>query len=135
MAILTQDMKTIAGKTKTFIMSTASKNGKPNGVPVGLTRIISDEEIMVADCFMYKSRQNMAENPVVAITFWSGEDRYGYQVKGTARVETSGTIYDEAIQWLKDRGTEFSAKAVVVVKVEEVYYIGAYKDSGINLVS
>jgi predicted pyridoxine 5'-phosphate oxidase superfamily flavin-nucleotide-binding protein len=133
-AKLTQDMKDIAAKAKTFIMSTASKDGKPNGVPVGLTRIISDEEIMVVDIFLNKSRQNIAENPVAAITFWSAEDHYGYQVKGTARVETSGKIYDDGAQWLKDRGSKFSAKAVVVVKVEEVYYIGSYKDSSINLV-
>ena len=127
-------MKDIAGKTKTFIMATASREGKPNGVPVGLTRIISDEEIMVADCFLCKTRQNIADNPVAAITFWSGEDHYGYQVKGPVRVESAGQIYEEGVQWLKEKGTKFSAKAVVVIRVEEVYYIGAHKDSSINLV-
>ena len=134
MAKLTQDMKDIAGKTKTFILSTASKDGKPNGVPVGLTRIISDEEIMVVDCFMNKSRQNIAENPVVAMTYWSIDDHYGYQIKGSARVETSGALFEDGVRFVKGQGRPFAPKAVVLIKVKEAYYIGSYKDSGTNLI-
>jgi len=133
MAKITQEMKDFAGKSKTFIMATASKEGMPNGVPIGFTRIISDDEVMLVDNFMYKSRQNIAENPVVAVTFWSPDDRYGYQLKGKARVETSGTVFDEAVRWVKERRPEMSPKAVVVVKVDEIYYIGGSKDSSIRL--
>lgn len=133
MAKITQDMKDIAAKAKTFIMATASKTGKPNGVPIGFTRIISDDEIMLVDIFMHKSRQNIEENPMVAVTFWSPEDRYGYQFKGKARVETSGKIFDEAIPWVHDRRPELSPRAAVVVKVDEIYYIGGSKDSSKRL--
>ena len=133
MAKITQEMKDIAAKSKTFIMATASKEGKPNGVPIGFTRIISDDEVMLVDNYMHKSRQNIAENPVVAVTFWSPEDRYGYQFKGKARVETSGKLFDEATRWCHERGPEYSARAVVVVKVNEIYYIGAGKDSSKRL--
>jgi predicted pyridoxine 5'-phosphate oxidase superfamily flavin-nucleotide-binding protein len=133
MAKITQDMKDIAEQAVIFIAATASKDGKPNGVPIGLTRIISDDEIMLFDNFMHKTRQNIAENPVVAITFWAKEARYGYQCKGPARVETAGNHFDEAIQWLQSKGRNFQPKAVVIVKVEEIYYVGARKDSSIRL--
>ena len=142
MAKITQDMKDIAAKADPFILATASKDGKPNGVPIGLVKIISDDEFMLVDVGMYKTRQNIVENPVVAVTYWSEEAHYGYQVKGLARVETSGKIFDDAIEWLKnmepkfdpaEAGVVFEPKAVVVVKVDEIYYIGAGKDSGIRL--
>jgi len=83
MVKITPDIKDIAEQAVTFIVATASKDGKPNGVPIGLTRIISDDEIMLVDNFMHKTRQNIAENPAVAITFWAKEARYGYQCKGS----------------------------------------------------
>ena len=133
MVKFTQDVKDIAGKAKPFIMATASKEGKPNGVPIGLGKIISDDEIMLVDNWMRKTRQNIAENPMVAVSFWSKEDRYGYQFKGKSRVEISGKLLDEAIRWLKEKGSTYHPKAVVVVKVDEIYYIGAGKDSSKNL--
>ena len=133
MAKITQDMKDIAAKSHPFIFATVSKEGKPNGVPIGIGRIISDDEIVLADIFMYKTRQNIDENPMVAVSFWSEDDHYGYQFKGKARVETSGKLFDETVEWLKDERPQLSARAIVVVKVEEIYYIGKDKDSSINL--
>ena len=134
MAKITQEMKDTAEKTPAFIVATASKDGKPNGVPIANVKIISDDEVMLVDNFMQKSRKNIAENPVVAVSYWSKEDRYGYQLKGKARVEESGKLLDEARQWLKEKGSAFHSKAVVVVTVEEAYYVGANKDSSKNLV-
>lgn len=140
MAKFTQDMKDIAAKTEIFVLATANKENKPNGVPNGLAKIISDDEIMLVDNFMHKTRQNIDENPMVAVTFWSTEDTYGYQFKGKARVETSGKLFEEAARWAKEQPMppeleqlEHEAKAIVVVKVEEIYYVGAGKDSSINL--
>jgi predicted pyridoxine 5'-phosphate oxidase superfamily flavin-nucleotide-binding protein len=83
---------------------------------------------------MNKTRQNIAENPVAAMTYWSIDDHYGYQIKGSTRVETSGELLDGAVQWLKEQGRPFTPKAVVIIQVEEAYYIGSYKDSGTNLI-
>ena len=133
MAKITQDMKDIAGKSKVFIMATASKDGKPNGVPIGLVQLISDDEIMLVDNFMNKTRQNIDENPMVAVSFWGGKGGYGYQFKGKARVETSGKLFDEASRAAQVEEPKHSPKAVVVVKVEEIYYVGHGPDSGKRL--
>ena len=87
MAVLTQDMKDIAAKARVAIVATSTKEGKPNGVPVGLWRIYSDDEVMVLNTLMHKTQLNIDENPVVAVTYWSQDDHYGYQLKGKARVE------------------------------------------------
>ena len=133
MAKFTQDMKDIFAKADPLVLSTASKDGKPNGVPIGLAKITSDDEIMLADNFMNKTRQNIDKNPIVAVTCWDMDIHYGYQFKGKARVETSGKLFDEAVQLLKEVKAPFSPKAAVVVKVNEIYYVGANKDSSKNL--
>ena len=135
MAKITQEMKDIAEKAKIFIMATATKDGKPNGVPMISARIISDDEIMLVDFFMNKTRKNIDENPIVAVSFWGGIGGYGYQFKGKARVETSGKLFDEQSQWAIARAPQHHPhpKAIVVVKVDEIYYIGAGKDSSKNL--
>jgi uncharacterized protein len=133
MVKFTQDMKDIATRQSVFILATASKEGKPNAVPIGLGKIISDDEIMLVNTLMRKSLLNIAENPRAAITFWSMDVHYGYQFKGKAREETSGKNFDGAVEWFKTRFPHSQARSVIIVKVEEVYYIGRGKDSSKNL--
>jgi predicted pyridoxine 5'-phosphate oxidase superfamily flavin-nucleotide-binding protein len=132
MATITQDMKNIFEKARPYIFATAGKDGKPNGVPIGMARIISDEEVLLADNFMNKTRRNIAENPWTAITFWTQEAHYGYQFKGRARVEESGKNLEDLKRSMQERKVPFSPKAVVIVKVEEIYYVGGggSKDTG-----
>jgi hypothetical protein len=134
MGVLTQDMKDIMGKANFVIFATADKGGKPNGVPIGIVRISSDDEIVLADNFMKKSRQNVEENPVASVSFWSPEDRYGYQLKGKTRIETSGKEYDKTARGMEEREIPFKPKAVIILTVEEAYYVGSSKDSGPNLI-
>ena len=132
----TEDMKkVVATSVRPFIFATASKNGKPNGVPIGFAKMLSDDEFMLVDNFMQKTRQNIIENPIAAVTCWSSDVHYGYQFKGKAHIETSGEVFDSAVEWVKNRGLPFKPKGVVIVKVDEVYYIGSKKDSRKNLVT
>ncbi len=133
MAKLTQEMKDIAAKATIFIMATASKDGKPNGVPMIAARVISDDEIILVDNFLNKTRQNLEENPLVAVSFWDTGLGYGYQCKGRARVETSGKLFDEVTRAPKGDRPKRLPKAVVVVKVEEIYYVGHGPNSGKRL--
>ena len=132
----TEDMeKVVDTAVKPFIFTTASKDGQPNGVPIGFARIHSDNEFMLADIFMQKPRQNINENPVAAVTCWNSEIHYGYQFKGKAHSETSGEVFDSAVEWAKNRGFPTKPKGVVILEVDEVYYIGSSKDSTKNLAS
>ena len=135
MVKITQDMRDIFEKSDPYIVASTSKEGKPNGVPVGLVKIVSDDEILVGDVLMKKTLQNIAENPVVAVTAWDIGVHYGYQLKGTARVETSGDLFDKAVEMLKSRtgDLKLKVKSAVIVKAEEAYYIGMGHDTGINL--
>jgi predicted pyridoxine 5'-phosphate oxidase superfamily flavin-nucleotide-binding protein len=129
------DMRDIFAKAKIYIMATASLDGKPNGVPMGLVRMISDDEILIADNFMQKTRKNLEENPRVAVSFWNPKGPGGYQFKGKARIETSGKHFDEVARHVRstEHPVPIKTKAVVIVKVDEIYYVGARHDCEINL--
>jgi uncharacterized protein len=131
----THIMKEAAENTPFFIMATADKNGKPNGVPMGLVKIISDDEIMVLDNFMYKTRKNIEENPQAAISFWNPNGHGGFQFKGAVRIETEGDTFDRAMDWFaqKRNNSQVKPKGIVIIKVNEIYEIGFKKDSSINL--
>ena len=134
MAKFTKDMKTIIAKSDPYIVTTASSDGKPNGVPVGSVKVNSDDELMVTDVLMNKTRRNIDENPQIAVTAWDLGVHYGYQFKGNVRVETSGALFDAEYKKMASNPGELklTVKAVVIVKVEEVYYVGM-KDTGVNL--
>ena len=133
MAKLTQDMKDSWAKAEVFMVATIDSDGKPNSVPVGLAKIIAHNEIMVVDNLMVKTRKNIEQNPNVAITCWSGKDGYGYQLKGKARVETPDKFFGNSVKWIKEKGSPSNPKAIIVVRVEEGYYVGKGKDSSKNL--
>ncbi|HEY96739.1 MAG TPA: flavin-nucleotide-binding protein [Dehalococcoidia bacterium] len=133
MAKLTQDMKDIWAKAQDYILATIDREGKPNSAPVGLARIVSQDQIMLVDHLMVKTRENIEQNPNVAITFWSDKEQYGYQLKGKARMETAGKLFDNSVKWIKDKGFPSNPKAIIVVRVEEAYYVGKGKDSSKNL--
>ena len=132
MAKLTEDMKKIAAKSGAYILATSNKGGVPNAVPIGIYQV-KDSEIVLADNFMNKTRKNLEENPVAAVTYWSPEDHYGYQIKGKTRIEKSGADYEAMKKSMAEKKFPFEPKAVVVLSVDEAYYIGSGKETGNNL--
>jgi predicted pyridoxine 5'-phosphate oxidase superfamily flavin-nucleotide-binding protein len=51
MAKLTQDMKDVMEKSRGYAVATCDKDGVPNVVPIHFVKILSDDEIMMADIF------------------------------------------------------------------------------------
>ena len=130
-------------------LATSSRDGKPNVVPVGLCRTISDHELLIVDVFFKKTRKNMEENPRVAIDVEALEELKAYQLKGKAKIFAQGDFYDKAVEImgeqnevrekrisvLREKRPEMAErfeklvashhklrpKAVVLVDVEEIY--------------
>lgn len=135
MAKMGQRIKELFEKKRIVALATASRDGMPNVVPVGATKIIDDETILISDQFMNKTLKNMKENPHAAITFWSGPE--GYQLKGTVFYETSGTRFEETAEWVKEMGKSLKkplrSKGLVIFKITEIYKVSPGPDSGKRL--
>lgn len=123
-------------------LATSTRDGKPNVVPIGYVEVISDEEVLIVDTMMEKTRKNLGENPQVAIAVEAMEKFEAYQLKGKASIFTEGRIFEKALEiqerrderrrlryaregikepaWARELHQR-KPKAAVLVKVEEIY--------------
>jgi predicted pyridoxine 5'-phosphate oxidase superfamily flavin-nucleotide-binding protein len=115
------DVKETLSKQKPTPIATASKDGVPNVVFVGLLKIVDDETLMLADNFFYKTAANLVENPKISILCYNSETKKSYQIKGSAMVYKDGPNFDEMRNWAHGINPKLPAKACVMVKVEEIY--------------
>lgn len=135
MPTFTQDMKDVMEKTRGYSIATATKDGIPNVVPIHFVKILSDDEIMLADIFMNKTFENIQDNPVMAVSAWDWDvkPRKGYQFKGTPRVETSGRIYDMAVEMVKAEKPDLTPKSAIVVKITDIFVTSPGPNAGKNV--
>jgi hypothetical protein len=121
MAKITDEMKEVAAQSKLWAVATATKDGEPNVVPIAFTKVLSDDELLLMDNFMKKTRDNIEANPKVAVSVWVPGDSKGFQFKGNARVETSGKVFDEGVKMVKTSEPGLNSKAAIIVKVTAIY--------------
>ena len=126
-----------SAKGRRLVLGTASKDGTPNAVPVGIVRFADDETVVLVDNYFLKTRANLAQNPTIALTCWDLEEkdgkmvtRDGYQLKGRVRVESEGPLYEKIKAEVKGLNPNFPAKAIVVMKVEEIFDVKSGPKAG-----
>jgi predicted pyridoxine 5'-phosphate oxidase superfamily flavin-nucleotide-binding protein len=115
------DVKETLQKQKPVPIATASKDGTPNVVFVGLLKIVDDETLMIADNFFYKTAKNLGENPKISILCYNGETKKSFQIKGDVTVCTSGENFDQMRKWVHGVNEKLPAKSCVMVKITEIY--------------
>ncbi|NLJ72437.1 MAG: hypothetical protein GX333_05445 [Syntrophomonadaceae bacterium] len=131
MAVLTDEVKKVLQNTDMWVLATADKDGIPNAVPINFVDILSDTQIMLVDNLMNKTRANLEVNQNVAITAW--HEHEGYQIKGQAKVETSGTNFEAAVAMVKKEKPYIDPKGVVIVDITAIYITTPGPDNGKQL--
>jgi len=122
MVKLTDEMKEDFAKMKIFPFATASKDGEPNVIPIGMCDLQEDgETIWIADNYFNKTRNNLDENPRGAVYVWGPEIKGCYQIKGDIEIKTEGADYEKMYKMVKSKGDRFPAKALAVLKITDVY--------------
>jgi hypothetical protein len=112
-------------------VGTATRDGMPNVTPKGTVQLLDDQHIIFADLFSLKTRQNLEQNPKVAVTVIEPNGTNGYQIKGTAELLTSGPLYDQVAAQLKQKSASLpTPKYVVKITVEAVYDQSIGPDAG-----
>ena len=112
-------------------VATATKEGVPNVTPKGTVRVMDDQHVIFADLFSLKTRQNLEQNPRVAVTVIDPTTHKGYQIKGTAELLTSGPLYDQMAAQLKASSPSLPLlKYVVKIAVDSVYDQSVGPDAG-----
>lgn len=108
-------------KQKPIPIATATKDGTPNVIFIGLMKVLDDETLLLADNFFLKTAANLSENPRISVLCYDTDTKRSYQIKGSARIYKAGPHFDEMRKWVHGVNPKLPAKAAVVVKVEAVY--------------
>ena len=101
-----------------FVLTTVDSNGMPNSIYVTCVKKISNEQIVVADNKMHKTRANILAGSPVSLLYINKEKK-AFQLKGSLAYQTSGKIFDEMKKGWLDK--KYPGHAAVVIQIEEVY--------------
>ena len=128
MVRLTDEIRTSLDGTRLVFLATASKDGRPNVVPIGAFKLLDDETMLISDQFFNKTLANMRENPQVAISFWG--EKGGFQLKGTVTLHTDDDVFAQDVAWMKELRPTLVPKSAVVMTITDVYTVKAGPDAG-----
>ena len=123
MAKLTPEILDQMKKQKVYSVATASKDGVPNVVPVGMLIPQEDGSSWIIDNYFKKTLANMQENPKAAFYVWNPECTESWQIKGSLSIENSGPDYEAGAVYAKLINEKLPAKNLVKMTVDEVYYV------------
>ena len=123
MAQFTEEMLEEMKATGIISFATASKDGTPNVVPVGMIFMGDDGNIWIVDNYLNKTLANLKENPKAAFYIWTRDFKESYQIKGSVTIENSGPDYLKAVGIAHAKKETYPAKNLIKMKVEEVYYV------------
>jgi len=128
MAKINDEMRTLLKETDIWVLATADRNGVPNAVPIRFVMLMGNDSLLLVDNFMKKTVDNIGVNPNVAVSVW--KDKTGYQFKGKAKIETSGTNFEAGEKMVKAKKPELTPKGIVLVDINSIYITSPGADAG-----
>ena len=105
-----------------MVLTTTNADNLPNSIWVICTKLINDEQFVIANNAMHKTLENVQAGSQ-GVLLYIAPERESYQVKGKLEYYETGPIYDDMKSWLDPK---FPGKGALVLNIEEVYY-GAEK--------
>lgn len=122
MAKITDEIKQFVETVKISYVATADRKGMPNVSPKGPLRIVDNKTIAFADLFSKKTRENIKENPNVAVSVVDVDALRGYQFRGTAELITEGPLFDQICHEI-ERPYHITpkVKSIVKIHVKDIY--------------
>ena len=97
--------------------ATVNKNGSPNVIAVAWVKVVSDNQILVTDNFMVKTKENLQNDGNVCLAVWD-KGWNGYKIMGVAEYFLEGK-YKKVIENLEEN-KNLSAKGAIIITVKEI---------------
>ena len=125
MGMITEDHRKLIEEMGLCYVASASAEGVPNVSPKGSIAVLDDDHLVFADIMSPHTRQNLLENPRVAV-FVCKPDRFqGFQFKGTAELSSEGAVFDMLVRTIKEKKIPVPPpKHAVTIRVDEVRGLG-----------
>jgi predicted pyridoxine 5'-phosphate oxidase superfamily flavin-nucleotide-binding protein len=135
MVKLTDEIKAEFAKMKIFPFATASKDGVPNVIPIGMCYLQEDDETLwIVDNFFLKTMENLRANPRGAIYVWGPEINGCFQIKGDVKIIDRGEEYDEMRKIVKAKSDRFPARYLIKMKITDVFDCKSGPEAGKKLI-
>jgi hypothetical protein len=98
-------MAKLLSKHKIVMVSSASKDAKPNASLKGVVDVIPEEGVIYfLDLYSQKTKDNLNENPQVSISIADIEGFEGYQFKGVVELIDEGKLFKKYVKkWERQR--------------------------------
>jgi len=125
---VTQEIQDSLKAVKVAYLSTASKDGIPNVVPIGAFKFLDDGTLLISDQYFNKTLKNLQENPKIALAWWG--EKGGYQIKADIAIHTEGEIFMQDVEWVHSIRPTLEPKSAIVAKVTGVYTVKSGPDAG-----
>ena len=113
------------------VMATVSPEGHPHTIVCGSLMTADPETIVVGEVFMYRTIQNLENDPHVEFIVWKGRDAYSIQAVSMER-KTDGPEFVKMHEMLSKMNMEVSA--VWTFRAIEVWDESASKNAGEKVV-
>jgi len=104
-------------KEKAVVFTTVDADGTPNSIYATCTAMNGEDEIVIADNYFSKTKENIRNGSRASVLFITPEGK-SYQVKGDIEYKTEGTDFDFMKSW---NPKEHPGHGAVVLKTQEVY--------------
>jgi uncharacterized protein len=117
--MLTQEMKDMIASQQCFV-GTVNANGTPNVAPKRSTRVLSDDSLIFTEGTGGATYSNIKRGSKVSISVVNREILDGYRFVGTASLQETGTLYEQAAAMSVKIGMP-KPLAVVVIQIEEIH--------------
>jgi predicted pyridoxine 5'-phosphate oxidase superfamily flavin-nucleotide-binding protein len=116
--MLTEEMMRVVREQRLGFVATVCPDGTPNLSPKGTTTVWDDQHLIFADICSPGTVENLRHNPAIEINVVDPILRKGYRFKGIAQVLTTGPLFEQALAFYKERGSQSPIRSIVLVKVE-----------------
>ena len=102
---LDKAMAKLLSKHRIVMVSSASKEGKPNASLKGIVEVVPEEGVIYfLDLYSQKTKKNLIENPQVSISIADIEGFEGYQFIGVVELIDDGEMFRKYVgKWEKQR--------------------------------
>ena len=100
------------------VMATVDSSGRPNTIYVTCVNKYSNDQIVVADNKMHKTRANIKIGSPVSLLYITKKMK-AFQLKGSVAYVTEGPLFDDMKNGWLDK--KHPGHAAVVIHIEEVY--------------
>ena len=126
MGIITGDHRELIEEVGLCYVASAAADGTPNVSPKGSIAVLDDDHLVFAEIMSPHTRENLEENPRVAVFVCKPEKFQGFQFKGTAELSTEGAVFDMLVENIKAKKSAVPPpKHAVKIRIDEVRALGA----------